>query len=109
VVDVLVGVVHAEGLIDGGALVHEVDGAAGVSRYVTDGQQSVDGEVKRSAEGSHFANTTADTDVTFDLCGDTAATTLHCCPCTIYTHTHIYIRAVKRLTFLIRLITGSVD
>lgn len=39
VVDVLVGIVHAEGLVDGGALVHELDGAAGVSRDVADGEK----------------------------------------------------------------------
>lgn len=38
-VDVLVGVVHAERLVDGGALVHELDGAAGVGRDVADGEQ----------------------------------------------------------------------
>lgn len=42
VVDVLVGVVHAEGLVDGGALVHELDGAAGVGRDVADGEQPAD-------------------------------------------------------------------
>lgn len=42
VIDVLVSVVHAEGLIDGGALVHEIDGASGVGRYVADGEQSVE-------------------------------------------------------------------
>ena len=34
-----VGVVEAEGLVDGGALVHELDRAAGVGRDVADGQQ----------------------------------------------------------------------
>lgn len=39
VVDVLVGVVHAEGLVDGGALVHELDGSARVGRDVADGEK----------------------------------------------------------------------
>ena len=34
-----VGVVEAEGLVDGGALVHELDRATGVGRDVADGQQ----------------------------------------------------------------------
>ena len=34
-------IVEAEWLIDGGALVHELNGAAGVGRDVTDGQQTV--------------------------------------------------------------------
>lgn len=42
VIDVLVGVVHAERLVDGGALVHELDGASGVCRDVADGQQSAE-------------------------------------------------------------------
>ena len=33
---VLVGIIHTEGLINGGALCHELDGAARVSRNVTD-------------------------------------------------------------------------
>lgn len=41
-VDVLVSVVHAEGFVDGGALVHKVDGAAGVGRDVTNGEQPAD-------------------------------------------------------------------
>ena len=36
-----VRVVEAEGLVDGGALVHELDGAARVGRNVADGQQPV--------------------------------------------------------------------
>jgi hypothetical protein len=36
-----VGVVEAEGLVDGRALVHELDGAAGISRNVANGQKSV--------------------------------------------------------------------
>ena len=36
-----VGVVEAEGLVDGRALVHELDRAAGVGRDVADGQQPV--------------------------------------------------------------------
>lgn len=39
-IDVLVGVVHAERLVDGGALVHELYGAVGVGGDVADGQQS---------------------------------------------------------------------
>lgn len=39
-IDVLVGVVHAEWLVDGGALIHEGNGAAGVGRDVADGEQS---------------------------------------------------------------------
>lgn len=41
-IDVLVGVIHAERLVDGGALVHEPDGAARVGRDVADGQQSAE-------------------------------------------------------------------
>lgn len=41
-VDVLVGVVHAEGFVDSGALVHELDGAASVGRDVTDGEKPAD-------------------------------------------------------------------
>lgn len=44
---VLVGVVHAERLIDGGALVHELYGASRVSRDVTDGQQPADRQRER--------------------------------------------------------------
>lgn len=36
---VLVCIIYAERLINGGALIHELYGAAGVSRDVTDGQQ----------------------------------------------------------------------
>ena len=34
-----VGVVQTEGLVNGGALVHELDGAAGVGGDVADGEQ----------------------------------------------------------------------
>lgn len=51
VIYVLVGVVHTERLIDGGALVHELDGAPGVSRDVTDGQKSVNKEGGGSVQG----------------------------------------------------------
>lgn len=44
VIDVLVCVVHAERLIDGGALVHELYGAPGVGGDVTDGEQPGEGE-----------------------------------------------------------------
>lgn len=78
VIDVLVGIVHAEGLIDGGALVHEVYGAPGVSRYVADSQQSVDREVRGHSDALHCpsVNLTEATEATFDLHGDTAAPTL---------------------------------
>ena len=36
-----VGVVQAERLVDGGTLVHELDGAAGVGGDVADGKESV--------------------------------------------------------------------
>ena len=36
-----VGVVEAEGLVDGRALVHELDGAPGIGRNVANGQKSV--------------------------------------------------------------------
>lgn len=45
VVNVLVGVIHAEGLVDGRALAHEGDGAARVGRDVANGQQPVGGRV----------------------------------------------------------------
>lgn len=41
-IDVLVGVVHAERLVDGGALIHELYGAVGVGGDVADGQQSAE-------------------------------------------------------------------
>lgn len=44
-VDVLVGVVHAEGFVDSGALVHELDGAASVCRDVTDGEKPAQSSV----------------------------------------------------------------
>jgi len=46
---VLVSVIHAERFINGGALVHELYRASGVSRYVTDSQQPV-----KRGEGHHF-------------------------------------------------------
>lgn len=36
---VLVRIIHTEGLIDGGALSHELNRAAHVGRYVTDRQE----------------------------------------------------------------------
>ena len=41
VLDVLLGVVELERVVDGRALLHELDGAAGVGRDVADGQQAV--------------------------------------------------------------------
>ena len=38
---VLVGVVETEGLVDRGALVHELNGTARVRRNVTNGQQTM--------------------------------------------------------------------
>lgn len=54
VVDVLVGVVHAEGLVDGGALAHELDGAAGVGRDVADGEQPAGGAETLGALGTDW-------------------------------------------------------
>lgn len=80
VIYVLVSVVHTERLVDGGALVHEVYGAPGVGRYVTDGQQSAERDEERRCSGGQSdrlncpsVNRTEENDVTFDLCGDTAA------------------------------------
>lgn len=42
-VNMLVCVIHAEGLVDGSALAHEGDGAARIGRDVTDCQQPVGG------------------------------------------------------------------
>ena len=50
VVHVLVGVVHTEGFIDGGALVHEAYGAPGVSGDIADSQKSAERERKRFQE-----------------------------------------------------------
>lgn len=41
VIYMLVGVIHTERLINGGALIHEPYRTSGVSGYVTDGEQSV--------------------------------------------------------------------
>lgn len=41
-VNVLVSVVHAEGFVDGGALVHKLDGAASVGRDVANGEEPAD-------------------------------------------------------------------
>lgn len=70
---VLVGVVHAERLVDGGALVHELYGASGVGRDVTDGQQPADRRTEGTSEQPaepHCTNTTEDK-------RDAAAATLH--------------------------------
>ena len=41
---------QAEGLVDGGALVHELDGAAGIRGYVADGDEPA-GQVGRAGRG----------------------------------------------------------
>lgn len=51
VIYVLVSVIHTEGLINGGALVHELYRAASVGRYVTDGQQSAERERRQCSRG----------------------------------------------------------